>query len=48
MTVIGALALAALGEWLLVFASVVLLVFEVRTIRSFGRKLAALQQRERD
>jgi hypothetical protein len=48
LTVIGAIALAVLGDWVLFIAALVLLGFEVRTIRSFGRKIAALEQAKRN
>ncbi|HEX3804456.1 MAG TPA: hypothetical protein VHV75_16635 [Solirubrobacteraceae bacterium] len=48
LTVIGVIALAVLREWLLVVLAIVLLAFNVRTIRSTSRKLAALEQRKRD
>jgi hypothetical protein len=48
LTVIGTIALAVLGDWLLAVVALVMLVFELRTLHRVGGRLAASEQPPRD
>ncbi len=46
VTAVGVIALAALGDWLLAAAALVLLWFNLRTIRTLNRRLAERAARD--